>query len=196
MSSTKLFPHLLLHIFLLLSLSTRSQPFYLLIHLRLNSWLLNLTPLPVSLAQFQLTYSKTSCLLSTITHMINRSLDTGYVPLGLKIAAITPVLRNPSLFANLSNFKPVCNLLFIVKVFEKLSHSCSLSWINLLEQYQSGFWVSHSTETALVRVNDFLLVSDTGVVSLLVLPDLSAAFDIQYSFLICLLLVSLLMSFS
>lgn len=46
------------------------------------------------------------------------------------------------------------------------------------EKFQSGYRQLHSTETALLRVsNDIIMASDAGKSTILVLLDLSAAFD-------------------
>ena len=49
---------------------------------------------------------------------------------------------------------------------------------NIFDKFQSGFCRLHSTETALLRVsNNLLIQADAGQCSVSVLSDLSAAFD-------------------
>ncbi len=82
---------------------------------------------------------------------------------------------------NMSNFRPISKLPFISKVLEKIvleQLNDFLKRNNILDRFQSGFRAGHSTESALLRVsNDILRGVDSGSCVVLLLLDLTAAFD-------------------
>jgi hypothetical protein len=136
-----------------------------------------LDPLPTSLL-----YEHLDVLLPSITNVINDSLASGTVPGELKTAVVKPLLKKPSLDPDdLKNFRPISNLPFLSKVLEKVVLHQLLQHLqqnNLCNAFQSAYRANHSTETALLRVvNDLLQAMDRDKISLLLLLDLSAAFD-------------------
>lgn len=117
-----------------------------------------------------------------ITGIVNKSLTSGVFPSCYKEARVTPLIKKPSLDPEiLKNYRPVSNLNFVSKVIEKVVASELDTYLkdnNLLEPCQSAYRKGHSTETALVRVqNDIIHAVGQRKAVLLVLLDLSAAFD-------------------
>ncbi len=121
-------------------------------------------------------------LLPFITDIINSSLMSGSVPSTLKLSHILPLLKKPKLDRNnLQNYRPIANLSFISKVLERIVAAQLKTYMqsnNLFSDAQSAYRRYHSTETALLRVqNDLLLAIDQGQEAVLVMLDYSAAFD-------------------
>ena len=136
-----------------------------------------LDPFPTALVK-----AHSSALCPLITTVINQSLQTGHLPSALKTAIIKPLLKKPTLDPQvLANYRPISNLPFLSKVLEKVvaGHlQDHLQHNNIFEKFKSGSRSAHSRETALLRVtNDLLMTADSGSSALLILLDLSAAFD-------------------
>ena len=125
-----------------------------------------LDPMPSTLV------SKCGCLLPIITKIINTS---------LKEALVFPLLKETAADFTFKNLRPVSNLPFISKLTENAVSNqthCHMTVNNLFPPFQSAYRKNHSTETALLKItNDILLNMNKQHVTLLVVLDLSAAFD-------------------
>ena len=120
-------------------------------------------------------------LLPVIVKLINISLSSGDVE-GVKLADIIPLLKDDSLDSNeLKNYRPVSNLTFLGKLIERVvlrRLNDHLTKNNLNSRDQFAYKKNHSTETLLIKiVNDLLIASDEKTASVVMLLDLSAAFD-------------------
>ena len=122
-----------------------------------------------------------STLLPLLVNLVNTSLLTGNFD-GVKLADIIPLLKDESSDPNvLKNYRPVSNLTFIGKLIERvvlkrLEDHLSRNNLNCSEQF--AYKKNHSTETLLIKMTDDLLVAfDEGSATVVMLLDLSAAFD-------------------
>lgn len=117
-----------------------------------------------------------------VLSLINLSLASGCVPSVFKHAIVQPLLKKHNLDPNeLANYRPISKLPFLSKILEKAVYDqlqSHLACYDLYEKFQSGFKPKHSTETALLRVfNDLILTVDSGDSAALLLLDMSSAFD-------------------
>ena len=121
-------------------------------------------------------------IIPVLTLIVNVSLETAEFSDELKKAFVTPLIKKALLDCEiLKNYKPVSNLSFVSKLLERIVCVQLVDHLKvngLYEVFQSAYRQLHSTETALLRVhNDLLQAVDSHGGAILVLLDLSAAFD-------------------
>ena len=115
------------------------------------------------------------------------TLSTHPLTLGLflilmKVAVTTPLLKKPSLDPDMLNhYRPVSIQPFLSKVLER---TVAIQLTKYMDQHglhdvlHSVYKVVHSTEMTLLKVqNNLLCTLDTHGIAVLILLDISAAFD-------------------
>ena len=122
-----------------------------------------------------------SAYLYILTKMVNISLESVRFPSAWKEALVRPILKKNGLDTVFKNYRPVSYLSFISKVTERavfLQIDNHMKKHDLYPSLQSAYRKNHGTETALLKVtNDILMEMNSQLAVLLVLLDLSAAFD-------------------
>ena len=122
-------------------------------------------------------------LLPVWVEIVNISLVTGNMA-SLKTGEILPLIKALSSLTDtdeFKNYRPISNLLFISKLIERvvdirLQEHLDANNLNISQQH--GYKKGHSTEMLLLKVVNNLLEScDKNIPSIVLLLDLSAAFD-------------------
>ena len=138
---------------------------------------------PVDPVPVQFLESNLNTFIPIWTELVNISLSEGSMEC-LKSAIVRPLIKEIDEFMDsdiLKNYRPVSNLLFLGKLIERivsirLNKHMSYNNLHLEEQY--GYKKGHSTETLLLNVmNELLIACDDQKPTILMLLDLSAAFD-------------------
>ena len=134
-------------------------------------------PIPVKLLLKCIDEVKTILLF-----IVNESLQTGIFPSAAKSAIVRPAVKDDKGDLNsYKNYRPISNLPFLSKILEKCAQkqlTDHLEANNLHAERQSGYRVNRSCETATLAVyNDLLCISDTRSKVIMLMLDLSAAFD-------------------
>ena len=119
--------------------------------------------------------------LPLMTDIVNTSLQLGVMPKTLKHAIVKPLLKKSGADLLKKNYRPVSNLSFLGKLIESAvisQYTAHLEENKLQDPRQSAYKKFHSTETLLTKIhNDIIHSLSNGEVIILVLLDLSAAFD-------------------
>ena len=121
-------------------------------------------------------------VIGHFTKIVNLCLRIGDLSSNLKRAIIIPLLKKKvGLELEFKNYRAVSNLCFLSKLIEENVAQQFIDHLvknKLLDPLQSAYKKSHSIETSIIKVqNDILIDIDQKNISILVMLDLSAGFD-------------------
>ena len=137
----------------------------------------NLYPAPIWLVKDTINQ-----LLPIVSHIVVTSLQSSVMPEKYKTSYMSPILKKTGLNPeSLLSYRPISNLPFIYKVIERVvakQLTVYLQENDLHDHFQAAYLQNHSTGTALIMVqNDLLCAVDSDCVVVLVMLDLTSAFE-------------------
>ena len=113
--------------------------------------------------------------------IINLSISLSEFPSSEKVAFIKPTYKGKGDTNDLNSYRPISNLSYLSKLIETIISEQLWSHvreINVIPENQSAYRANHSTETTLCSImNDMVNIVDEGKCGILIMLDLSAAFD-------------------
>ena len=120
-------------------------------------------------------------ILMVFLELVNLCIAKKNFPESEKLAIIKPVVKGSLDSQMLSSYRPVSNLSFLSKIIENVLLEQLQDYLlqtQVLPDQQSAYRQLYSTETALCSVvSDLILLMDNDKCGILILLDLSAAFD-------------------
>ena len=120
-------------------------------------------------------------LATYLCNIVNSSFIEGKFPETEKFACVRPKIKGCGDPDELSSYRPLYNTSVLSKILESAALSQLLGHLGKFESFpkvQSAYRESHSVETAMCKIyNDLIIRKCKGDCTLLVLLDLSAAFD-------------------
>ena len=120
-------------------------------------------------------------IIPALTKIANLSINNGVFSEKWKSATVKPLIKSQSKGTIHHNYRPVSNLTFLSKVFEKITlnqFTQHCEEYHLLPNYQSAYKKFHSCETSLIKLaNDLLWAMEKQEVTAMTILDLSDAFD-------------------
>ena len=120
-------------------------------------------------------------IIPVLVYLFNYCVKSGTYPDVLKMARIVPVFKDGSLF-QVTNYRPISNLITFNKIFELLTLNRLNSFIaknNILSNIQFGFRPKSNTNLAIFTLlKDFIKTVNRKTYTIALFIDLRKAFDL------------------
>ena len=118
---------------------------------------------------------------TSLTHLFNMSLTTGFVPLDWKIARVTPAYKDKGAVQDKTNYRLLSMVIHLAKVFERqiqIQLTGYLSKYEFVSIDQSAYIKQHSTQMSLHRlIDDILENMNNREITGMCLLDIRKCFD-------------------